>query len=82
MMYYAHHYVDYIRQKGTLPQCSTDRSEALHQAVKRAHEASNRGANNEDFIVQTEARQTGLRHFISELRRGGNPLWEQRGQIV
>ena len=29
-MHYAHHYAECIRQKGTLPQCSTDRSEALH----------------------------------------------------
>jgi Plavaka transposase len=70
-IHYAHHYPDYIRQKGTLPQCSTDRSEALHRAVKRAHEASNKGVNNEDFITVYESRHTGLQIFMSELKAMG-----------
>jgi hypothetical protein len=66
------HYADYVREKGSLPQCSTDKSEALHRNVRKAYDASNKGLNCEDSMVKFEGRQTGMRILISELRATGS----------
>ena len=70
-LHYQLHYCEWIRQKGTLPQCSTDNSEAAHRAVKSAQAVSNKGPNAEDFMTKYEARQTGLHLFINDLNAVG-----------
>ena len=73
-LHYLRHYAEYVREKGALPQCSTDRSEALHRNLKAGFNASNRGANAEDFVVRYEARQTGMKYFLNGLLAKGHPI--------
>jgi hypothetical protein len=79
-LHYPQHYADYIRAKGSLPQSSTDRSEALHKNVRKAFDASGKGANCEDFMVRYEGRQTTMRIFVLELRSKAYQA-EQRDDI-
>ena len=73
-LHYLRHYVEYVRRMGTLPQCSTDRSEALHRTLKAAFNASNKGANALDFVVKYERQQTGMKYFVTDLEAKGMPI--------
>src|SRR5271170_5600009 len=44
------HYAEWVRQKGSLPQFSTDRTEALHQIYKRLWRASNKGHESDKIV--------------------------------
>ena len=65
------HYVENIRQKGSLPQCSTDKTEALHRHIKGFYNDSSKGPNVEEQIVKKEARGTSFRAFQTELEQLG-----------
>jgi hypothetical protein len=65
------HYIENIRQKGSLPQCSTDKTEALHRNIKRFYNDSNKGPNVKEQIVKKESRGTSFRAFQTELEQLG-----------
>ena len=64
-----YHYTTWIRAKGTLPQYSTDRTEALHRLYKTLYRASNKGHNAVKFVCENEWRIIGMLMFNEELRQ-------------
>jgi Plavaka transposase len=64
-----YHYTTWIRAKGTLPQYSTDRTEALHRLYKTLYRASNRGHDVAKFVCENEWRIIGMLMFNEELRQ-------------
>lgn len=68
-MHYLRHYPDYIRDKGALPYCSTDRTEPWHIPIKDSYRASNKGPQAAEFIVRDEARDHAWEVWEQGLRR-------------
>jgi hypothetical protein len=64
-----YHYTTWIRAKGTLPQYSTDRTEALHRLYKTLYRASNKGHDAVKFICENEWRIIGMLMYNEELRQ-------------
>jgi len=48
------HYTDWVREKGSLPQVSTDCTEALHRIYKSLWRASNRGHESDKAVCLNE----------------------------
>src|SRR6266516_701462 len=63
------HYSNWMRQKGSLPQFSTDHMEALHRIYKHLWRASNKGHESDQMICMNEWRTIGMLIFNEELRR-------------
>ena len=63
------HYTAWIRQKGSLPQYSTDRTEGLHSIYKRLWRASNKGHEADKTVAINEWRTIGMLMFNEELRQ-------------
>jgi len=63
------HYSSWVRQKGSLPQFSTDRTEALHRIYKRLWRASNKGHESDQTVCMNEWRTIGMLIFNEELRQ-------------
>jgi hypothetical protein len=63
------HYTDWVREKGSLPQVSTDRSESLHRIYKSLWRASNKGHESDKTVCLNEWRTTGMLIHNEELRR-------------
>jgi hypothetical protein len=61
------HYPDEIRRKGTLPQCSTEYTEGFHRPIKKAYNASNRGASALAYIVRSDGTNIALRRFLDDI---------------
>ena len=64
----SRHYVQEIREKGILPFCSTDRTEAFHRPIKDSYRASNRGHQASTFIVRDEARDFGWEIWYQDVK--------------
>ena len=62
------HYAEWVRQKGSLPQFSTDRTEALHRIYKRLWRASNKGHESDKIVCLNEWRTIGMLLFNEDLR--------------
>ena len=61
------HYSDEVQRKGTLPQCSTENTEAFHRPVKQAYNSSNRGSSSTAYITRTDSINVSLRRFLDEI---------------
>ena len=68
-LHFLRHYSQNIREKGVLPFCSTDRTEAYHRPIKDSYRASNRGAQATEFILRDEARDFGWEIWYQGLDR-------------
>jgi Plavaka transposase len=62
------HYAEWVRQKGSLPQFSTDCTEALHRIYKAYWRASNKGHESDKTVCLNEWRTIGMLMFNEELR--------------
>jgi len=66
-LHYLRHYTDWIRQHGTLPYSSTDRTELWHKPLEKAYRASNKGPQATEFILHDEARSLAWSIWESSL---------------
>lgn len=61
------HYAHAVRQKGSLPQCSTEYTEGFHRPVKQAYNASNRGSSALDYITRSDGTTVAFRRFLDHI---------------
>jgi hypothetical protein len=61
------HYADEIRRRGTLPQWSTENTEAFHRPIKVAYNSSNRGHSSMAYITRCDSLHFAFRGFLDEL---------------
>jgi hypothetical protein len=73
------HYTDWIREKGSLPPYSTDRTEGLHPIYKLLWRATNRGHESDKAICLNEWRSVGMLLHNEELRREAVMELKSRG---
>ena len=65
--HYFQHYGEWIKEKGPLPFCSTDRTEALHKLHKEDYKRSNKGAHFHEFLLRNETRKFAVTWYESLL---------------
>jgi hypothetical protein len=61
------HYADWVRSKGALPYCSTDRTEPLHKKHKYDFSRSNKGSHADTFMLRNEERSTAFIFYEGNL---------------
>ena len=73
------HYPEWVREKGSLPQFSTDCTEALHRIFKALWRASNKGHESDKTVCLNEWRILGMLLYNEELRREAMKELRARG---
>lgn len=73
-LHYFSHYAAYVKEKGCLPGCSTDRTEPLHKELKVYYRQSNKGPDKELFLLRSEAKLRAFEDMIFSLE--GSIPWD------
>jgi hypothetical protein len=62
-LHYFQHYVDTVKQHGSLQHCSTNRTEGMHKEPKNAWSRSNKTSKSRAFMLRDEGRRLGWRRW-------------------
>ena len=69
-IHYQRHYANTVREKGTLPSSSTDRTEPLHKLLKNAWRRSNKGKDSIDFVLKEHMTLAAFQSHIDNFDSG------------
>jgi hypothetical protein len=66
-LHFFSHYARAITEKGSLPACSTDRTEPYHKSFKESFQASNKGQGADIFILRRDAQWTAMERLVEKV---------------
>jgi hypothetical protein len=74
-LHYFRHYAQSVREKGSLPSYSTDRTEIWHKWLKESWERSNKGVDSMEYILREHTRRNAFQEMLDSFGNG-----DEKGQ--